>query len=100
MKNSEIIYELMLEFDRNIEPSTLTLGSLLFDFITKDCSFNMKAYRYEATKYYLYSDENQCEAYRWLKENGFIYYSKSRNRYFVTDMIKDVLDLHNKRKGE
>jgi len=91
MKNSEKIYYLILEFDNNIKPYVLTLGSLLFDFITKDWSFNIDAYRRKASEYYLFSDENQCETYRWLKENGFIYYNKQKLKYFVSDMIKDVI---------
>ena len=93
MKNSEIIYNLILDFDHNVKPHILSLGSELFNYINKDYSFNMKAYKTNAIKYYLHSEENQCQTYQWLKENGFIYYSKYRNRYFVSDMIKDVLEL-------
>jgi len=87
MKNNEKIYNYILELNHNIEPSILTFGSLLFDFLLKDNSFNIKTFNREAENYMLYSAENICKTYEWLKNNGLIYYSKAKNKYFATDKI-------------
>ena len=92
--NKDIIHGLILDFDCNVKSNILVFGSLLFNYINyKDCSFNMDKYRTKAKEYYNYSEKSICEAFRWLEQNGLIYYSKYRNRYFVSDMIKDVLEL-------
>jgi hypothetical protein len=98
--NKSIIYNLILDFDHNIDSDVLVFGSLLFDYIKDDCSFNMDKFRQKAKKYYGYSEKAVCEAFNWLENQGFIYYSRVKTKYFVTDMIKDVLDLHLKCKGE
>jgi len=87
------IYDLILDFDSNVDPVVLTFGSLLFDFVDREkWTFNYDKFRLKARTYYLYSEENLCRTYKWLKDNGFIYYSYKYNTYFVSDMIKDLFN--------
>lgn len=84
----DYIYNKILETDHNVSSSVLTFGPLLFEYIKKDNSFNIKRFILEAEKYMLYSAENICKTYEWLKSNNFIYYSKVDNKYYASRNIK------------
>jgi len=90
MKNSEKVYNFILKIDSNVEPAILTFGSLLFDFLCKDDYFNISKFNHIAEEYHLYSAENLCRTYEWLKNNNLIYYSKSENKYFATNLVLNL----------
>ena len=95
------IYDLILDFNHNVEPAVLTFGPLLFDFVDKKkWTFNYDKFRNKAKTYYLYSERNICLTFKWLEENGFIYYSKKYNNYYVTDMLKDVINEYDNKEKE
>jgi len=83
-----VIYCLMLDFDHNIDSNVLTFGSLLFEFVNEDYSFNIMKFTAKVCSYINYNKESIDKMYDWLVDNGFIYYD---DKYYVSDMIKDVL---------
>ena len=91
----DLMYYLIHDIDCNVQPYILTLGSVLFKFIKK---INKDLYILEPLKtkeyikdYFLYSEENMCKTYQWLKDNDLIYYSSSLLKYCLTDKAKELL---------
>jgi len=92
-----LMYEIIHNTDCNVPPYIQTLGSVLFKFIKK---VNKDLYILEPLKtkeyikdYNLYSEENMCRTYQWLKDNNLIYYSSSLLKYCLTDKAKELLEL-------
>jgi hypothetical protein len=94
---SELMYEIIYQTDNNVAPYILTLGSVVFKTIKK---VNKELYIIEPVEikdelkdYFLYSEENLCKTFDWLKQNNFIFYSSSMLKYCLTEKTINLLNL-------
>jgi len=95
---SELMHEIIYQTNVNIDPYILTLSSIIFKTIKK---VNKEFYiiepveiKDELKKYFLYSEENLCKTFEWLKQNNFIFYSSSMLKYCLTDRTVKLLNLN------
>jgi hypothetical protein len=92
------MFDVIHSIDCNISPVILSLGSELFKYITQinnDCYFlNISGNYKQLSLHYFYSEDNLCKVYDWLKNNNFIYYSKSNMKYCLTQKTINLLNLN------